>query len=138
MVRRVNTSTSSVRDNTADSVLTSTSEPGSDVSSEAQNTSGEAAQPAKKRKRGPNKTKPGTFTVRTEACLSQTEIRKLLTAHAATMLGTDVASKMTLQIHVDGEWRALIDDPYRTGALLDTAQSSSITLQFATVIEADE
>jgi hypothetical protein len=118
MGKKVIASTSSVRDNTG--------EPGTDSGSEIPNMPGETPPPTKRRKRGPNKTKPGTFTVRTEAVLSQAEIRKLLTSHAAAMLGTDVAAKMTLQVNVDGEWQELLDSP-----------SASITLQFATVIEAD-
>jgi hypothetical protein len=85
----------------------------------------EAAPPVKRRKRGPNKPKPGTFTVRTEAVLNQTEIRRLLTAHAVAMLGEDVAAKMALQVNVDGEWRPLDDDP-----------SQGVGLQFATAVEA--
>jgi hypothetical protein len=118
MGKKVIASTSSVRDNTG--------EPGTDSGSEIPNMPGETPPPTKRRKRGPNKTKPGTFTVRTEAVLSQAEIRKLLISHAAAMLGTDVAAKMTLQVNVDGEWQELLDSP-----------SASITLQFATVIEAD-
>lgn len=84
--------------------------------------------PAKtRRKRGPNKAKPGTFTVETKARMQQEEIIKLLTAHAAAQLGTDVAANMTLQVSDEGELRSL-GDVLPQGA----------RLQFATAIKFDE
>ena len=88
---------------------------------------GEAPPPVKRRKRGPNKPKPGAFDVETKARMRHDEIIKLLTAHAAAQLGTDTAARMTLQVLVEGEVRAL-GDVLPPGA----------TLQFATVVKADE
>jgi hypothetical protein len=65
--------------------------------------------PAKRRKRGPNKPKPGTFVVETKARMKQEEIIKLLIAHAVTQLGADVANNMSLQVNVDGVCRPLGD-----------------------------
>jgi hypothetical protein len=82
-----------------------------------------APPPVKRRKRGPNKPKPGTFVVETKACMRQDEIVKLLIAHAVTQLGTDVANNMTLQVNVDGVCRPL-------GDVLQGG-----TLQFGTVVK---
>jgi hypothetical protein len=79
----------------------------------------------KRRKRGPNKPKPGTFLVETNARMKHEEIIKLLTAHAITQLGPDVAAHMVLLIDVDGDGEYLP---------LNTALSSA-TLQFATVVK---
>jgi hypothetical protein len=82
--------------------------------------------PAKRRKRGPNKPKPGTFVVETKARMKQEEIVKLLIAHAVTQLGADVANNMTLQVNVGGEFRPLAD-----------VLPQGATLQFGTVVKAD-
>lgn len=80
--------------------------------------------PAKRRKRGPNRPKPGTFVVETKARMKQEEIVKLLIAHAVTQLGADVANNMTLQVNVDGVCRPLGDVLPQGG-----------TLQFGTVVK---
>jgi hypothetical protein len=80
----------------------------------------------RRRKRGPNKPKPGTFVVETNARMKHEEIIKLLTAHAVTQLGPEVAANMTLQVNVDGECRPL-GDVLPQGAML----------QFSTAVKAD-
>jgi len=60
-----------------------------------------------KRRRGPNKAKPGTIEVRTEAVMAQAEIVKLLTAHATVMLGAAGAADMVLQVNAGDGWRSL-------------------------------
>lgn len=69
-----------------------------------------AAQPASPtkapRRRGPNKPKPGTIEVRTEASMNQAEIVKLLTAHVTAMLGAEAAADMELQVNDGGGWLA--------------------------------
>ena len=82
--------------------------------------------PAKKRKRGPNKPKPGTFTVETKARMKQEQIIKLLIAQAVAQLGGDVANNMTLQVSLDGTCRPL-------GEVLP----QGATLQFGTFVKAD-
>lgn len=138
MARRSNTTTSSTPSNESDSASDNTNGPGTGIGADASSPPGaadassspgtlDATPPAKRRKRGPNKPKPGAFTVRTEAILNQTEICRLLTAHAVARLGEEVAAKMTLQVNVDGKWRRITDVP-----------SQGDTLQFATIVEADE
>lgn len=116
----------------SDPVTDNASNPGAgtgvDNSTEVSNTpgAGEVPPPAKRRKRGPNKPKPGTFLVETSARMNHEEIIKLLTAHATTQLGPDVAARMTLQV-VDGkDCRTLVD-----------FLPQGITLQFATTLKAD-
>jgi len=61
-----------------------------------------AAKP--KRKRSPNKPKPGTIVLTAEANMSQAAILDLLNTHATKMVGADVAAGMELQINVDNAW----------------------------------
>jgi hypothetical protein len=70
----------------------------------------DTTQPAKRRTRGPNKPKPGAIEVRTEAVMTQAEIVKLLTAHAAEQLGAGAAG-MELQVNTGDGWRAPADHP---------------------------
>lgn len=139
MARRSSTSMSSARNNESDPTSTdarsipsggSDSDPEADSSVDAGSSvdgsttqgSDAATPPAKpRRKRGPNKPKPGTFTVETQAHMGQEEIIKLLTAHAITQLGADVAANMTLQVSVDG-----------VAYLLGDALPAGTTLQFST------
>lgn len=123
MGRRASTSTSSARNNESDP----TSANADDSAPDATAAQGTGEPPKTRRKRGPNKPKPGTFTVETKARMGQEEIIKLLAAHAATQLSTDVASNMTLQISIEGVLHPL-DDVLPEGA----------TIQFATTIKADE
>jgi hypothetical protein len=61
--------------------------------------------PVGKRRRGPNKPKPGAIEVRTEAVMAQAEIVKLLEAHAIAQLGAAGAAGMELQINAGAGWR---------------------------------
>lgn len=134
MARRSNTSTGSARsneldlaaDNAADSDTSNSV--GTNNGAEAPNAQGggEAPPPVRRRKRGPNKPKPGTFVVETKARMKHEGIIELLTAHATAQLGADVAAQMTLQVNVDGE-------VFPLGEVLPPGA----TLQFATV-KADE
>ncbi len=134
MARRPSTSTDSARSNESDSAAGSASDSGagssagSNSGAEASSPqgAGEGPPPVKRRKRGPNKPKPGTFVVETNARMTHEEIIKLLTAHAVAQLGPDVAARMMLQVDVDGECHPL-GDVLPQGA----------TLQFVTVIKAD-
>jgi len=85
---------------------------------------GDAPAPPKRRKRGPNKAKPGTFVVETKARMKQEEIIKLLVSHAVTQLGGDVANNMTLQVDDNGECRPLAD-----------VLPQGATLQFGTALK---
>ena len=135
MGRRSSTSTGSARSNESDPAADNAADPGAssnvgaDSGADGPNTQGggEAPPSAKRRKRGPNKSKPGAFVVETKARMKHEEIIKLLTAHAVAQLGADVATHMTLQVNVDDEARPL-GDVLPPGA----------TLQFATTVKADE
>lgn len=81
-----------------------------------------AAPPAKpKRKRGPNKPKPGLFTVVTEASMPQAEIVKLLASRAEELLGKEAAVGMELQVNVGGGWEPMSE-----------AASHGVVVRFAT------
>lgn len=134
MARRSSTSGSArsnesdlAADNAADLGAGSSSGADSSVDSLSAQGTGEAPPPVKRRKRGPNRPKPGTFVVETNARMRHEEIVKLLTAHAVTQLGPDVAARMMLQVDVDGECRSLGD-----------ALPQGATLQFATVVRTAE
>jgi hypothetical protein len=135
MARRSSTSTGSARSNETDPATDNAADPGAGNNAGADSgadTSGaqggaEAPPPTKRRKRGPNKPKPGTFVVETKARMKHEEIIKLLTAHAVTQLGPDTAAHMMLQVNIDGECRSL-GDVLPQGA----------ALEFATVLKADE
>lgn len=73
----------------------------------------EASAPAKPRRkpRGPNKPKPGLFTVVTEASMPQAQIVALLAARAEELLGKDAAAGMELQVNVGGGWLNISDLP---------------------------
>lgn len=64
-----------------------------------------------RRRRGPNKPKPGVIEVRTEAVMPQAEIFKLLTTHAVSMLGAEGAAGMELQINTGDGWKLPVDVP---------------------------
>ena len=134
MARRSSTSTGSAR-NESDPSVDNASDPGDNNSADSTSAqgagagdagAGDAVAPAKRRKRGPNKPKPGTFIVETNARMNHEQIIKLLTAHANAQLGGDVAARMVLQVLDEGECRPL-GDVLPQGA----------TLQFATVVRAD-
>jgi hypothetical protein len=132
MARKLSTSMDSVRSNeldpTAGSDSGTNSNPEINSSADASNAQGavDVTLPAKRRKRGPNKAKPGTFVVETNACMRHEEIVKLLTAHAIAQLGPDVAAHMSLQANIDGECRPIGD-----------VLPKSATLMFATGTKAD-
>lgn len=89
---------------------------------------GDAAAAKPKRKRGPNKpkaVKTGTFTVETKARLKEEQIIQLLTAHAVTELGADVAERLSLQVLVEGVLRPL-GDVLPEGASLEFATRESV------------
>lgn len=86
-----------------------------------------APPPTRRRTRGPNKPKPGTFVVETNAHLKHEEIIKLLNAHAVTQLGANVAMRMTLHVDVNGEGRPL-----------DSVLPPGATLRFGNALKADE
>ncbi len=112
-----------------------TTVPGADSAPGADGTA-----PAKpRRKRGPNKPKPGTFTVHTTARMEHDEIIKLLTSHAVTQLGTEVTANMTLQVNIDGETHSL-GDVLPNGAMLQfgTRDRAQGRAQERTVLPADE
>lgn len=113
----------SAQSNEPDAGAPNGNDPGSGGASNAQ---GAGDAPKKRRTRGPNKPKPGNFVVATFASMKHEEIIKLLTAHAAAQLGTEVAARMTLQVNIDGEWRSLGD-----------ALPQGATLQFATAAKAE-
>lgn len=128
MARRSNASMDSARSNESDLAADNANDPGANStgapsSADASNAQGaaDAPPPVKRRKRGPNKPKPGSFVVVTNARMKQEEIIKLLAAHAVTQLGPDVAASMTLQVDVDGECRPLGD-----------VLPQGVTLMFAT------
>ncbi len=121
MARRSSTTTDSARSSESDHGADKVNDPGTgstegpegtegpDGSGAASAQGGSAPPPAKRRKRGPNKPKPGIFTVETNAHMKHEEIIKLLTAHAVTKLGPDVAANMVLQVVVGGTCRPLED-----------------------------
>lgn len=122
MARNSNATARGTRTHGADPAADEAGDPaGSPADSSSSQGAGDGAAPPKKRKRGPNKPKPGTFIVETNARMQHEEIIKLLTAHAIARLGPDVAARMVLQVHVDGRYRPL-NEILPQGA----------TLQFAT------
>jgi len=135
MARRSSTSTGSARTNETDSAADNAADPGGsnnaggDSGADASGAQGsaEAPPPTKRRKRGPNKPKPGTFVVETNAHMKHEEIIKLLNAHAVTQLGADVAMRMTLHVDVNGE-----------ALPLDSALPPGATLRFGNALKADE
>lgn len=135
MVRRSNTSTGSARSNETDPAADNAADPGASNNAGADSgadTSGaqggaEAPPPTRRRTRGPNKPKPGTFVVETNAHLKHEEIIKLLNAHAVAQLGANVAMRMTLHVDVNGEARPL-----------DSVLPPGATLRFGNALKADE
>lgn len=117
MGRRPRTAMTNERSNETD--------PAEDVAATSEATaSGEnAAAPVKqRRKRGPNKPKPGAFVVETQVHMTQEEIIKLLASHAAARLEAEVAERMTLQVRrADGSVQPL-----------DQVLSAGDSLQFGT------